>query len=451
MFRLRSENSLRLFKICLSFFCIELFGLALICLCLTRTINTYRASIAPGAINLELIQNVLKNLAEEQSVTSLYVLTSDVDLLPNYKQKEFLIHNKILIDLKEIESNLGYSEELKQVFHDADSLCHHIFSQIDIAMDLRTNNSKELAERYISKDMMNSFSEAKANFSKLMSFIARDLDSAQEDMKGFVNITRLVVELVIVVLIITFVCLTIVCISLTEKLEENRDNLEKEVNKKTSEIVAKNRHLQYVQEQTILGMSTIIESRDTETGEHVRRTSLYVELLAKAARSYGYFPEILTEHYIDILKKVAPMHDIGKIAVSDIILQKPGKLTAEEFEKMKIHTIFGEKIIKEVLGKIESDEYVKMAIDVAKGHHERWDGSGYPNNLKGEEIPLCARIMAVADVFDALVSPRCYKKAFSPERAFEIIKESSGSHFDPILADLFIKEKEEVLKIMNCC
>ncbi|MBQ1949049.1 MAG: HD domain-containing protein, partial [Treponema sp.] len=244
-------------------------------------------------------------------------------------------------------------------------------------------------------------------------------------------------------------CLIFVCISLTEKLETNKEELQEEVERKTAEILKQNKHLKYLQEQTILGMANIIESRDSETGEHVKRTSRYVELLANAARDFGYYQEQLNAHYIEILKKVAPIHDIGKIAVSDTILQKPARLTTDEFEKIKIHTTEGEKIIREVLGKVESEEYVQAAIDVAKGHHEHWDGTGYPNHLKGEAIPLGARIMAIADVFDALVSPRCYKKALSADAAFEIIRNSSGSHFDPILADLFLKMKDEVLKIMR--
>ena len=143
-------------------------------------------------------------------------------------------------------------------------------------------------------------------------------------------------------------------------------------------------------------MANLIESRDSDTGEHVKRTSLYAELLGKAAKEAGYHKEIITDGYIEILKKAAPMHDIGKIAVSDSILKKPGKLTEEEFKKIQNHTIAGEKIIMEVLSGIESEDYVKIAADIAVSHHERWDGNGYPYKLKGEEIPLEARIMELS-------------------------------------------------------
>ena len=143
------------------------------------------------------------------------------------------------------------------------------------------------------------------------------------------------------------------------------------------------------------------------------------------------------------------MHDIGKIAVSDVILQKPGRLTNEEFEHMKEHTTAGGRIVVEVLGNIEEKEYIDIAAQIAEGHHEKWDGSGYPNGLSGESIPISARIMAVADVFDALVSERCYKPPMSVDKAFKIIEESGGSHFDPELARLFCNIRNDIEKVLN--
>lgn len=151
---------------------------------------------------------------------------------------------------------------------------------------------------------------------------------------------------------------------------------------------------------------------------------------------------------MELLVKAAPLHDIGKIAVSDTILQKPGKLTAEEFEAMKEHTTAGGRIVAEVLKGIEEKGYIDIASQVAACHHEKWDGSGYPNGLQGKEIPIGARIMAVADVFDALVSKRCYKEPMSVDRAFDVIRESGGSHFDPELAGIFCKIKNEVEEVL---
>ncbi len=196
-------------------------------------------------------------------------------------------------------------------------------------------------------------------------------------------------------------------------------------------------------------MANLIENRDLDTGEHVKRTSRYVELLTRAAQKAGYCTKILTDDYAELLIKAAPMHDIGKIAVSDMILQKPGRLTREEFEAMKEHTTAGGRIVIDVLGSIEEKEYIDIAAQIALGHHEKWDGTGYPQGLSGSDIPLCARIMAVADVFDALVSRRCYKEAMPVDEAFAIIAESGGSHFDPELARLFCSIRSEITGVLG--
>lgn len=167
-------------------------------------------------------------------------------------------------------------------------------------------------------------------------------------------------------------------------------------------------------------------------------------MLAKNTRQMGYYTDILTDEYIELLVRAAPMHDIGKISISDLILRKQGKLTPEEFDIMKDHASEGGRIIRSVMSDIENKDYVDMAAQVAECHHEKWDGSGYPKGLCGEEIPLCARIMAIADVFDALVSKRCYKEAFSFDKAFGIIAGSSGTHFDPILTDVFLKMRPQI-------
>jgi HD-GYP domain-containing protein (c-di-GMP phosphodiesterase class II) len=180
------------------------------------------------------------------------------------------------------------------------------------------------------------------------------------------------------------------------------------------------------------------------TGNHIKKTAFYVEAIAKELKREGKFSHILDDDYIAKLKRSAPLHDIGKIAVSDLILNKPGKLTDEEFGIMKSHTTEGMKI----LAKIEKnanenhtmdDEYLKESIEMAHYHHEKWNGTGYPTGLRGEAIPLSARIMAVADVFDALVAERIYKKPFSYEKAMQIITEGAGQHFDPVVVEAFTK------------
>ena len=198
--------------------------------------------------------------------------------------------------------------------------------------------------------------------------------------------------------------------------------------------------------EMVLSFSTLMEQRDDNTGGHIRRTSMYVELLAKELRNRGFYSDILTNDYIADLTQVAPMHDIGKIAVPDIILQKQGALTKEEYEIMKMHAKRGGEIILDTFGRLDDKSYVEMAYQVATYHHEKWDGSGYPEGLKGEEIPLCARIMAVADVFDALSEKRCYKEAIPLEKCFEIIRDGHGKSFDLDIVDVFWYMKDKVVE-----
>lgn len=219
-------------------------------------------------------------------------------------------------------------------------------------------------------------------------------------------------------------------------------NLENQVEQKTNKVLV-------LQAHTVNSLANLVESRDADTGEHIQRISVYTELLAKAAFARGLYSDTITEDFIKLLKRAAPLHDIGKIVVTDVILKKPGKLTLDEFEIIKTHTTEGKKIVKEIIGISDDKEYIKIAEDVALCHHERWDGNGYPNHLKSYDIPLSARIIAIADVFDALTSERCYKKAFPVEEAFAIIKEEAGTHFDPALIEVFVDIKDDFVALVN--
>lgn len=210
---------------------------------------------------------------------------------------------------------------------------------------------------------------------------------------------------------------------------------------------ANQKKISQMQKHIIYGLANLIENRDTETGEHITRTRSYVKILAKSARKDGVYADVIDDNFINLLTTLAPLHDIGKIVVSDQILKKPGKLTPEEFEEMKKHAAVGGEVVREVLGGVAEEEYLSFASDIATYHHERWDGRGYPSNLKEEEIPLSARIMAIADVFDALISKRCYKDAMPVEDAIEIMKKESGSHFDPKLIDVFLTHQKEFVSI----
>lgn len=210
-----------------------------------------------------------------------------------------------------------------------------------------------------------------------------------------------------------------------------------------TDLIANQEKMSKMQEYTISGLASLIEGRDTETGEHVTRTCRLVREIAENARRDGVYADEIDDHFITLLYTLAPMHDVGKIVVSDRILRKPGKLTPEEFEQMKIHTTEGGKIVRKILSEIANEEYIQFASDIATYHHEWWNGNGYPSGLKGEEIPLCARIMALADVFDALISTRCYKGPYPVDQAIEMIRAESGTHFDPKLTEVFLSHLSE--------
>jgi len=214
------------------------------------------------------------------------------------------------------------------------------------------------------------------------------------------------------------------------------------------EVAKRTREVQVIQDVTIMAMGSLAETRDNETGNHIRRTQHYVRALAKKLQSNPRFASFLDEPTVELLFKSAPLHDIGKVGIPDNVLLKPGKLTAEEFEIMKTHTTLGRDAIavaEKALGTPSS--FLRLAREIAHYHQEKWDGSGYPDGLKGEQIPLSARLMAVADVYDALISRRVYKPAFPHEKAVEIIKEGRGKHFDPDMTDAFLEIADEFKQI----
>lgn len=207
------------------------------------------------------------------------------------------------------------------------------------------------------------------------------------------------------------------------------------------------KELSHFHTETVMSFANLIENRDNSTGGHIKRTSRYVELIADELRRKGHYSDVLTKDYITNLLKAAPMHDIGKVSVPDAVLQKPGKLTDEEFAEMKKHAANGGDIIREVFRNLGDEDFRRMAFEVARYHHEKWNGRGYPEGMSGNDIPLCARIMAVADVFDAVSEKRCYRDAMPLEKCFSIIEQGSGSDFDPLIAEVFLDIRKEVEKV----
>ncbi len=203
-----------------------------------------------------------------------------------------------------------------------------------------------------------------------------------------------------------------------------------------ADVEAETRHVKAVQEKLILGMANMIENRDNSTGGHIKRTSRCIEIIVTELKKRDT-EGIITDRFCEALIKAAPMHDIGKIAVDDDVLKKPGRFTEGEYEQMKEHAAKGAELLKTIIDNVEDDYFIRIAENMAHYHHERWNGTGYPEHISHTEIPLEARIMALADVYDALVSERCYKPRMSFEEAADIIRESMGTHFDPTLAEIF--------------
>lgn len=216
-------------------------------------------------------------------------------------------------------------------------------------------------------------------------------------------------------------------------LKDKAAYLEQEVAKRTTELVA-------LQDVTILTMASLAETRDSETGNHIRRTQFYVKELAEKLSTHPKFKALLTPAFIQMLFKSAPLHDIGKVGIPDRILLKPGKFEPHEFEIMKTHALLGKQVIEFAERQLGREvEFLTLAKEIAYCHHEKWNGSGYPQGLAGEDIPVSARLMAVADVYDALISRRVYKEGMSHEKAAAIIIEGRGQHFDPDMVDAFIE------------
>jgi putative two-component system response regulator len=221
-------------------------------------------------------------------------------------------------------------------------------------------------------------------------------------------------------------------------LEDKNEFLEAEVTRRTKEVGM-------IQDVAMVALGSLAETRDNETGNHIRRTRGYVKSLAQSIKGHSRFREFLNPETIELLYKSAPLHDIGKVGIPDKILKKPGKLDPDEFEIMKTHTTIGKDAILAAEQSLESplSSFLSLARDIAWSHHERWDGTGYPRALAGDDIPIAGRLMAIPDVYDALISERVYKRAYTHEEAVEIIKKGIGSQFDPDIGQTFMETHDQ--------
>ena len=232
---------------------------------------------------------------------------------------------------------------------------------------------------------------------------------------------------------------------LSLKLAQNELAMQNEIlNIKVEE---RTREIARTQEATLETIANLAEYRDPETGGHINRTKGYIRILAEKLREHPKYKDIINDDMIDSFFKASPLHDIGKIGIRDEVLLKPGRLTPSEFEEMKQHSVIGYNTLKMAANQLGNNSFLTYAMEFALHHHEKWDGTGYPDGLKGEEIPISCRLMAIADVYDALVSKRIYKPAFCHNKAVSIICEGSGTHFSPDLIEIFREIHEEFRKI----
>jgi putative two-component system response regulator len=224
------------------------------------------------------------------------------------------------------------------------------------------------------------------------------------------------------------------------QLANRNSELETKVRERTEE-------LSRTKDVAIYCMASLAETRDTETGKHILRTQNYILSLARSLKEMGLYADYLDDHTIELLYKTSALHDIGKVGVPDRILLKPGKLDPDEWEMMKLHAGYGHDALLRAEQVLGSTDFLVMAREIAFSHHEHWDGSGYPQGLKGDAIPISGRLMAIADVYDALINRRVYKDPYPHEYAVKVIQEASGSHFDPMMIDAFMMLTEDFFRI----
>jgi putative two-component system response regulator len=237
---------------------------------------------------------------------------------------------------------------------------------------------------------------------------------------------------------------------MTDFLRDQNTFLEAEVSKRTDEIKSQSERLQALQQATILIVTSLAETRDLETGNHIRRTQFFIEAIAQELVESGEYSDELSADMIAPIVRSAPLHDIGKVGIPDAILTKRGKLTDAEYEVMKSHAQLGLDAIERAEKQLGIQvDFLQHAKEIAVGHHEKWNGSGYPKGIAGRDIPISARLMAIADVYDALINQRCYKPAIEHTKSVEIMKQGYGTHFDPVAFDAFLRCEQRIIQIAH--
>lgn len=393
-------------------------------------------SMINGIENRVTMSLISENMYRIENCVMEHIISDSEDEYKAYESQidDYAAETDRLIE--QLRSNLSTNEEY-ELLHQVTQAYTGFLGHKDVVLGMSRKGMSQSASYYLDNSMSPYLDTIDVKLDGMSMNINLGYDAALEEMNTRIRVIH-IIEAAGMCISVLIIVLAIVIV-----VQSNRHI----ITKQESTLEEHQQKVMDMQSNVIIGMANLIESRDGETGGHVKRTTQYVALIAGELVKEGLYTDILTDEYIENLCKAAPMHDVGKIKVSDAILLKPGKLTEEEFAKIKVHTSEGGKIIYDTMGGVEDQEYLKIAHDVATYHHEKWNGKGYPEGLSGEEIPLCARIMAVADVFDALVSERCYKKPFPLDQAFGIIEQDSGSHFDPVVGKAFLTIRKQVEQV----
>lgn len=411
--------------------------------------QTHRKIMDEHVENREYMSTIKTLLYEHQAVIANHVLSSDEETDAVYEKEEQQLREEITQEVVEFSYRMKGGER-EQIYHKVYSDFAGYIHNSETLVAFKKRGETDMAVYYNDHTLKPFIKDINQKLDDLDAMTVKEINVAEEEMKTANDLSTFLSMAILIVVISALAICSFFCLRITYYLDKYKADLEKELIEKNKVIQKENERMIRIQNGMIISMANLIENRDGETGEHVKRTSAYVGMIARAAKEKGIYSDILTEEYIERLVKMAPLHDVGKIVVPDHILMKPGKLTAEEFEEIKKHVPEGGRVIRECFASLDDEEYIRMACDIATYHHEKWDGSGYAAHLSGEDIPLSARVMAIADVFDALVSKRRYKDAFSLEEAFSIIKESSGSHFDPKLAEVFLSIRGQIESYLTC-
>lgn len=349
---------------------------------------------------------------------------------------ELKIRNQ-LIKHAEIMKNMERGSGKERLFRSVNDGVLNYLNYNAVLLSMKDVENPESITQFIKVFIIPLVTRLNFSIDKLSEMSNVYIEQSKSEMNSYLNSTKLFSIIGFGVIIFSIIISIIYTHKVLKELEEKNKFFQ-------SKSEANEMRILEIQNKTIMGIADLVESRSGETGQHVKRTSHLVNMILLQAKKKGKWSEILTDEYIDYVTRAAPMHDLGKIVIPDAILNKPGKFTPEEFEIMKTHASAGGKIVYDIIGGVADKAYVDIASDIASYHHEKWNGKGYPNGKMGKEIPLCARIMAVADVFDALIAERCYKKPMSYEDAFALIERESGEHFDPDVVELFMELKDKI-------